>query len=66
MPALVIHGEADVTTPLQNSGARTHAALPDSRLHVVSGGPHGIPVSHTDEFNRVLLDFLAKDVAGAR
>lgn len=66
VPALVIHGDADATTPLQNCGERTHAALPNSRLHVISGGPHGIPVSHTEEFNRVLLDFLAEDLAAAR
>lgn len=66
VPALVIHGDADVTTPLQSCGARTHAALPDARLHVIAGGPHGIPVSHADEFNRVLLEFLADDVAPAR
>lgn len=29
-------------------------------LHVVAGGPHGINVSHAEEFNRVLLDFLQR------
>lgn len=58
VPVLVIHGDADGTVPFEGSGARTHAALPGSRLHVIAGGPHGINVSHADEFNRVLLEFL--------
>ncbi|MGE2733093.1 alpha/beta fold hydrolase [Mycolicibacterium vaccae] len=60
VPGLVIHGDADQTVPFEGSGRRTHDALPDSRLHVVAGGPHGIPISHADEFNDVLLEFLAE------
>lgn len=61
VPSLVIHGDSDATVPFEGSGRRTHEALPDSRLHVIAGGPHGIPVSHPDEFNDVLLSFLAED-----
>jgi len=64
VPALVIHGDADGTVPFEGSGARTHAALPGSRLHVVKDGPHGINVSHGAEFNRVLVDFLGQDQSG--
>ncbi|WP_432575211.1 alpha/beta fold hydrolase, partial [Kineococcus sp. SYSU DK005] len=59
VPALVLHGDGDATVPFEGSGARTHAAVAGSRLHVIAGGPHGCNVSHADEFNRVLLDFLA-------
>lgn len=58
VPTLVIHGDGDGTVPFEGSGKRTHAALADSRLHVVAGGPHGINVSHADEFNAALLQFL--------
>ncbi len=60
VPTLVIHGDADATVPFEGSGARTHAAIPGSELHVVAGGPHGINVSHAAEFNRVLIDFLGR------
>ncbi len=60
VPTLVIHGDGDATVPFEGSGARTHAAIPGSELHVVAGGPHGVNVSHADEFNRVVIDFLAK------
>jgi pimeloyl-ACP methyl ester carboxylesterase len=60
VPALVIHGDGDATVPFEGSGARTHAAIPGSELHVVVGGPHGVNVSHADEWNRVVREFLAK------
>ncbi|MCU1513024.1 MAG: alpha/beta hydrolase fold [Microbacteriaceae bacterium] len=60
VPTLVIHGDSDGVVPFEGSGARTHAAIPGSELHVVMGGPHGINVSHAAEFNEALLAFLAK------
>ena len=59
VPTLVLHGDADATVPFEGSGARTHAAIPGSRLHVIAGGPHGCNVSHAQEWNDVLLKFLA-------
>ena len=43
---------------MEASGARTHEAIPDSRLVLLEGGPHGIDATHTAEFNTALLDFL--------
>jgi non-heme chloroperoxidase len=63
VPSLVIHGDGDQTVPFEGSGKRTHEALAGSRLHVIAGGPHGINVSHADEFNEVLLKFLDEDFA---
>ena len=60
VPTLVIHGDGDATVPFHGSGDRTHAAIPGSQLHVMTGAPHGCNVSHPEEFNRVLLDFLAR------
>jgi pimeloyl-ACP methyl ester carboxylesterase len=60
VPTLVIHGDGDGTVPFEGSGARTHRAIAGSELHVVTGAPHGFNVSHKDEFNRVVLDFLGR------
>jgi pimeloyl-ACP methyl ester carboxylesterase len=60
VPTLVIHGDGDATVPFEGSGARTHAAVPGSELHVVQGAPHGVTVSHPAEWNRVVLEFLAR------
>ncbi|MBD3783074.1 MAG: alpha/beta hydrolase [Micrococcales bacterium] len=59
LPTLVVHGDSDAIVPLEVSGQRTAATVDGARLHVVSGGPHGLGDSHPDELNRVLLDFLA-------
>jgi len=60
VPTLVIHGDSDGIVPVEGSGRRTHEAIAGSELHVVAGGPHGINVSHSDEFTEALLAFLRK------
>ncbi len=58
VPTLVIHGDSDGIVPFEKSGQRTHEQVAGSELHVVVGGPHGMNVSHPQEFNRELLAFL--------
>lgn len=60
VPVLVVHGDGDAVVPFEVSGKRTADAVKDATVHVVEGGPHGFNVSHADELNRVLLDFLAR------
>ncbi|WP_285240440.1 alpha/beta hydrolase [Pseudarthrobacter sp. MEB009] len=60
VPVLVLHGDGDATVPLRGSGARTHAALSNSELHVIKDAPHGCNVSHADEWNAAVVNFLAK------
>ncbi len=59
VPTLVIHGDSDAIVPFEVSGKRSHESIEGSALHMVEGGPHGVNTSHPEEFNRVLLDFLA-------
>ena len=58
VPTLVLHGDGDGIVPFDASGKRTDEAIAGSQLHVVEDAPHGMTASHTEEFNRVLLDFL--------
>ena len=58
VPTLLIHGDGDQNVPLAASSARAVDIIPNARLHVVAGGPHGINVSHRDEWERALLDFV--------
>ena len=60
VPTLVIHGDSDGTVPFEGSGKRTHEAIEGSELVVVEGAPHGLNVSHAEEFNQALLAFLEK------
>jgi pimeloyl-ACP methyl ester carboxylesterase len=60
VPVLVLHGDSDGTVPFEGSGKRTHEAIPGSELVLVPGAPHGFNVSHAQQFNQALLDFLAR------
>jgi non-heme chloroperoxidase len=60
VPTLVIHGDSDGIVPFEGSGKRTHEAIEGSELVVVDDAPHGLNVSHDDEFNKALLGFLGK------
>lgn len=46
LPALVIHGDADSSAPLELTGRPTAALLPQGRLVVYEGAPHGLFVTH--------------------
>ena len=60
VPTLVIHGDSDAIVPFEVSGKRSHELIEGSRLVLVEGGPHGLNATHADEFNRALLEFLAR------
>ncbi|MEW1979534.1 alpha/beta hydrolase [Citricoccus sp. NPDC079358] len=60
VPTLVIHGDADGVVLFEGSGQRTHQAISHSELVVIPGAPHGLNVSHADEFNAALLGFLSR------
>ncbi len=59
VPVLVVHGDGDQPVPFEGSGKRTHEALPHSELVLIEGAPHGLGVSHAEELNAALRDFLA-------
>lgn len=58
VPTLVIHGDSDQIVPLEVSGARTHEAVKGSELHIIKNAPHGCNLSHAQEFNKALIDFI--------
>lgn len=60
VPTLVIHGDSDGTVPFEGSGKRAHEAIEGSELVVLTDAPHGCNVSHAEDFNKALLQFLEK------
>ncbi|MED0906011.1 alpha/beta fold hydrolase [Bacillus nitratireducens] len=58
IPTLVIHGDSDATVPFEYSGKLTHEAIPNSKVVLIKGGPHGLNATHAKEFNEALLLFL--------
>jgi non-heme chloroperoxidase len=59
VPTLVIHGDSDNIVPIEVSGERTAEAIPGAVLVVLEDAPHGVIVSHPDEWNAAVLQFLA-------
>jgi 3-oxoadipate enol-lactonase len=57
-PTLVLAGGADQSTP-PALAEQIAAGIPGARLEVITGAAHLANVSHPDDFNRLLLDFLA-------
>lgn len=58
-PALVIVGEEDAGTPVEMA-RQIHAALPRGELAILRRASHLSNVEQAEEFNRVLLAFLAR------
>jgi non-heme chloroperoxidase len=58
IPTLIIHGDSDATVPYEYSGKLTHEAIPNSKVALIKGGPHGLNATHAKEFNEALLLFL--------
>lgn len=58
VPALVVHGAVDFSAPIDVTGRRTAALVPGAVYREYPTGGHGIYVSHKDELNADLLDFI--------
>ncbi|MBB1244478.1 alpha/beta hydrolase [Streptomyces durbertensis] len=58
VPALVVHGDADVGSPFALCGPPTAELLPDARLEVYEGAAHGLFVTHAERLTRDLREFV--------
>lgn len=60
LPTLILHGTKDNILPIDASGRRFHAAVPDAEYVEVEGAPHGLLWTHADEVNAALLAFVGR------
>lgn len=58
VPTLVIHGDGDINVPIAKSSERMGDYVPNSRLSVIEGGPHGANDSHAEQWHGDILTFL--------
>ncbi|MEO7588562.1 MAG: alpha/beta hydrolase [Arachnia sp.] len=58
VPLLVLHGDGDQNVPMAASSQRLPEMVQGSRLHIIRGGPHGLNVSHREEWESALLEFI--------
>jgi non-heme chloroperoxidase len=58
VPTLIIHGDQDASAPLDFTGRRAAALIPNSQLKVYEGAPHGLFLTDISKLNRDLLEFV--------
>jgi non-heme chloroperoxidase len=58
VPALVLHGGADSSAPVEMTGRKTTELLPTSTYKEYPTAGHGIYVSHHGEINADILEFI--------
>ncbi|SAL32335.1 alpha/beta fold hydrolase [Caballeronia humi] len=60
LPTLVVQGDDDVSNPLELTSRRTAALVPNARLVVYEGAPHGVFLSHTERLNADIRRFASE------
>ena len=60
VPTLIVHGNADNIVPIKTAGDQAAKGIANNEYHVIKNGPHGLNVTHREEFNKILIEFLNK------
>ncbi|THD77161.1 MAG: alpha/beta hydrolase [Phenylobacterium sp.] len=55
-PTLIVHGDADQSAPLEMCGRTTAALIPNARLVVLPGAPHGLFTTYAEAVNQALIE----------
>lgn len=61
VPALIIHGDADASAPVHLCGRRMAELVPDNVYKEYPGAGHGLFITHADQLNQDLTDFIGAD-----
>ena len=62
MPTHVIGGEHDILVPIWKS-REIASEIPDAKLDVFAGAPHGLSVERAEDFNAAVLGFIRETAA---
>jgi non-heme chloroperoxidase len=57
-PTLILQGDKDASAPLEITGRRTAAGVKGAVLKVYPGAPHGIFITHQEQLNKDIADFV--------
>lgn len=58
VPTLFIHGDADNIVPVEPSSKQGHEIVKGSKLEMIKDAPHGLYLTHKEELNKLILDFI--------
>ena len=65
VPTLIIHGDDDQIVPIHISGELAAKQIKGATLKVYKGAPHGLPVTHQEQFNKDILEFAGTEAKAA-
>jgi non-heme chloroperoxidase len=57
IPTLILHGDDDQIVPVAVGALASAKLVPDAKLVIYPGAPHGITDTHKEQLNRDLLEF---------
>lgn len=57
---LIIHGDADNIVPIKTAGDQAAKGIKDNDYHIIKNGSHGLNVTHAEEVNKILIEFLKR------
>jgi pimeloyl-ACP methyl ester carboxylesterase len=60
VPTLIVHGDADVSAPIELTGRRTAALLPDVELIEFPGIGHGIYLTEHERVAEAMIAFVGR------
>ncbi|MGE5942812.1 MAG: alpha/beta fold hydrolase [Flavobacteriales bacterium] len=58
VPCLIVHGGDDKIVPIETAGDQAAKGIKNNQYHVIKDGPHGLNVTHKNELNKLLINFL--------
>lgn len=58
VPTLIVHGDDDKIVPIATAGEQAAKVIANNQYYVIAGAPHGLNVTHADELNQILINFL--------
>lgn len=59
VPTLIIHGDSDKTVPIETSAYAAAKGIPNAKLIVYEGAPHGLFATEMETLNQDLLTFIS-------
>ncbi len=61
IPTLIVHGYDDKIAPVKTAGDQATKGIANNQYHVITNALHGVNVTHADELNQILINFLKQD-----
>ena len=58
VPTLIVHGDEDNIVPIETSAKQAAEGIENNEFHIIKGAPHGLNATHSDELNKLLIEFI--------